>query len=155
MLLLFFRYFSLGGSPFEPTANIHNYIGNLRLLCRRLGKIKIYFPPFEAWRRGVNSVLYLPRQGKHCFLQRKAVLSGGESIAFLFFTIRLPQTSKGNSRRGHTSLLCPAGSLPASQDLNGGLLSQHEPHHQLRRAELYAVGKVEQQHAPIGQRRAG
>ena len=32
---------------------------------------------------------------------------------------------------------------------------QHEPHHQLRRTELYAVGKVEQQHAPIGQRRAG
>ena len=32
----------------------------------------------------MNSVLYLPRQGKHCFLQRKAVLSGGESIAFLF-----------------------------------------------------------------------
>lgn len=106
-------------------AELHNYIGNLRLLCCRLGKIKIYFPPFEAWRQGVNSVLYLPRQGKHCFLQRKAVLSGGESIAFLFFTIRLPQTSKGNSRRGRTSLPCPAGSLPASQDLNGGLLSLH------------------------------
>lgn len=32
---------------------------------------------------------------------------------------------------------------------------QHEPHDQLRGAELHAVGEVEQQHAAIGQRRAG
>ena len=33
--------------------------------------------------------------------------------------------------------------------------NQHKPHHELRGAELYAVGKVQHQHAAIGQRRAG
>lgn len=87
-------FFLPGGSLFNPTANIHNYIENLRLLCRRLEKIKIYFPPLGTWRPRVEPLPYLPRYGKHCFLPRKAVLFRKESIVFPFLPHRLYKLPK-------------------------------------------------------------